>query len=798
MSVYWGVRKKLLVITAVTMLPLLVGAAWITTNLVEKIYSRQAYIVESATLSRVTSRLIFLARMASSDVLFISRLPSVTALALARRRGGDFRSGRDYKKNYDQSRKALIGFREAKKVYDQARLLDATGREVLRINLEGGRAREVPVPELQPKGKRYYFTFASRLPKGRVYVSHVDLNRERGRIEKPHKPVLRLVTPLRDATGKLTGVVALNFHARRLFRDSLAGTVGQGPGVMMILDREGYYLYHSRRTDRLWGSPRDLNTGHRCQKDFGSACRKMLGGGKTSVTWDGRTWDAYSRVVTFPDNPDKSLAVAHLLPPPTFLAYLSQFGWVMILASVLALVWLSGRMVVKPLIRLNETMKRFTDHDWAVRSDLNSRDEVGRLAAGFNDMAVRLQELYADLEAKVAERTAELEHTNRQLTQSEGRARAILDSTVDAIITIDSSGVVQSFNQGAEKIFGYSSAEVVGNNVKMLQPPEVAREHDQYIQRYLETGEAHIIGHGRQAWGRRKDGSKFPMYLAVSEVRLEDATLFTGIIRDVTELRATEESLRESRRIYQSLTEAAPVGIFYTDAQGSCTFVNDRWSRITGLSEEQALGDGWVQALHPEDKARVFEEFGRATEAGRPFSAEYRFQSPDGRLSWVYGQAVAEKDQDGTLKGFFGTITDITERILAEQDNLSLGRILEASINEIYIFALDTLKFRQVNQGARENLGYSMDELLEMTPVDIKPEFTAEKFEEVIVPLRDGRAQRLDFTTVHQRKDGSTYPVQVYLQVSDRELEPVFVAIIQDITDQQKARSEIERLSLAV
>lgn len=124
-------------------------------------------------------------------------------------------------------------------------------------------------------------------------------------------------------------------------------------------------------------------------------------------------------------------------------------------------------------------------------------------------------------------------------------------------------------------------------------------------------------------------------------------------------------------------------------------------------------------------------------------------------------------------------------------ENNAMGTILEESLNEIFIFAAETLKFIQVNKGARQNLGYSMDELREMTPVDIKPEHTNESFMQAIAPLVNREQQKIEFNTVHQRKNGSTYSVEVHLQIMQLEEQPVFVAMILDTTERIKIDSEL-------
>jgi PAS domain S-box-containing protein len=117
---------------------------------------------------------------------------------------------------------------------------------------------------------------------------------------------------------------------------------------------------------------------------------------------------------------------------------------------------------------------------------------------------------------------------------------------------------------------------------------------------------------------------------------------------------------------FAALADIAPVGIFRTDLAGYCTYVNPRWCDIAGLSQAEALGTGWTKGLHSEDRQRIFAAWQQAIESGRVFSAEYRFRRADGRMTWVVGQAVAERTRRGQVTGYLGTITDITERKDAE------------------------------------------------------------------------------------------------------------------------------------
>lgn len=137
------------------------------------------------------------------------------------------------------------------------------------------------------------------------------------------------------------------------------------------------------------------------------------------------------------------------------------------------------------------------------------------------------------------------EQASRDLAQREGHLRSIYDTAPDALIVIDERGAIQSYSAAAERMFGWAASEVLGRNVSMLMPQPFRAQHDGYLDRYLDTGERRIIGIGRIVVGERKDGSTFPLELAVGELRSEHGRVFTGFVRDLTERQATETRLQE-------------------------------------------------------------------------------------------------------------------------------------------------------------------------------------------------------------------------------------------------------------
>jgi PAS domain S-box-containing protein len=140
------------------------------------------------------------------------------------------------------------------------------------------------------------------------------------------------------------------------------------------------------------------------------------------------------------------------------------------------------------------------------------------------------------------------------LQESESRMRAIVDTAVDAIVTIDERGLIERFNPAAERLFGYAASEVAGKNVSVLMPEPYRHRHDGYIAHYRDTGEKKIIGKGREVVGQRKDGTVFPMDLAVAEMHFGHRRMFTGIVRDITRSKRAEEALVQSQAELRQLS----------------------------------------------------------------------------------------------------------------------------------------------------------------------------------------------------------------------------------------------------
>lgn len=397
----------------------------------------------------------------------------------------------------------------------------------------------------------------------------------------------------------------------------------------------------------------------------------------------------------------------------------------------------------------------------------------------------------------------------RRLVESETKTRTIVETAVDGIITIDARGRIQSLNPAAERIFGYHAEEAIGKNIKLFIPSPHREQHDDYIKRYIETGERQIIGIGREVLGRRKNGEVFPMHLSVSEFFINSERMFTGIVQDVSKRKRAEEALAESQRSLATLMSNLP-GMVYrcrNDENWTMEFVSEGAYALTGYQPDDLVENKNViynKLIFQEDEPVVRAQVKKALQQRQPFRVIYRIKTASGRTRWMWeqGRGVYNNGLAHTLEGF---ITDITDRVKAEHSlQASEARtraVFETAVDGIIIIN-DSGIIESANSAVKKLFGYAPDEVIGKNVSILMPEPYRSKHDHYINEyLRTGQKKIIGIgrEVVGLRKDGSTFPI--HLSVSEFSFgdKRMFTGLIHDITEQKSLQQRIlqsERLAV--
>ncbi len=299
------------------------------------------------------------------------------------------------------------------------------------------------------------------------------------------------------------------------------------------------------------------------------------------------------------------------------------------------------------------------------------------------------------------------------------------------------------------------------------------------------------------------EGSTPPFDLASAVITfLVSLLLLFGIVRVATvfqTLKQSEADLRGSRSELANVERVAHIGNWEWDLASGVLTYSDETAKIFNLSAHQQLtSQEIIEMIHPEDIDAFRDDYADALADKKPLDVVHRLLLDDGLTRLVHTHGELSFDDEGSAVRVKGTIQDITERRKAEQQIAEFSRIFEDSLNEICLFDAETLRFSQVNKAAQVNLGYSLEELKNLTPVDISPEEDFESFNQLVEPLRTGEQEKIVFEAIHRRKDQSLYEVELHLQLLQHENESKFACISLDISDRKKAEADKTELETQV
>ncbi|MEZ5102135.1 MAG: PAS domain S-box protein [Thermoleophilia bacterium] len=258
---------------------------------------------------------------------------------------------------------------------------------------------------------------------------------------------------------------------------------------------------------------------------------------------------------------------------------------------------------------------------------------------------------------------------------------AILNASQSAIAWCTPEGVLTGWSPAAERALGWPEEVVLGGTLPFVAPDALPTAVD-FVAEVAAGAERRTL----RLPARRADGGG--AIVDVSAVPLPDGA---GVVLSCAVTRQSEDERR-----LRLLVSRTPVGLFQTDRLGRCTFVNERWCEISGMTMDEAIGEGWAKNVHPDDRHEVFLEWMTAAASEREFSREYRYATPDGRTTWVFGSASPLFDEDGELRGYLGSLSDITEQKALREDNERVAALVMTLIESLNSGVLVEDEARQV------------------------------------------------------------------------------------------------------
>ncbi len=379
--------------------------------------------------------------------------------------------------------------------------------------------------------------------------------------------------------------------------------------------------------------------------------------------------------------------------------------------------------------------------------------------------------------------------TPRRLTDlpAGALARALFAATPDGVLVLDGEGVVVDASDALCAMLGYPRDEIIGR-----APP-----HPWWVDGMLPLENRRFgPATARQAPAVlvRRDGTTMPA--TVRAVGLGSAGDPDAGMVVVVGRSPSAPGLPLGDESYRAVVAALHEGVVVHGRDGLIVSCNPSAERILRVPADEIVGRDWAHwhavredgtPIPPHENPSTL-----AAVTGRPQNdVVMGLRTPDGEMRWIAVDAEPVVGDDGRVSAVVASFLDVAGRRQREEMVSRLGRILEQSRDEVHVFDSRTLRLVQVNRAAVSNTGYGMEELHAMTPLELLPELDPEAFASIVEPLRTGDVERVQFETVHRRRDGTTYPVEVRMQLVGSESPPVIAAVVLDITSRHAAEQEL-------
>lgn len=392
--------------------------------------------------------------------------------------------------------------------------------------------------------------------------------------------------------------------------------------------------------------------------------------------------------------------------------------------------------------------------------------------------------------------------TQEQLLVSRLRLESIIESAMDAIITVDEDQRVMLFNRAAEQMFGCPTKEAIGRTLDRFLPARFREAHRHHIHTFGQSGvTSRKMDKLGTVMGLRSNGEEFPIEAAISYIALDGKKYYTVILRDLTERKRAEESHRESQRQLTTLIGNLP-GFVYrcrNDRGWIFEYLSEGVSDLTGYSVEEYLVQRTISYgdnIHPGDRERVWHDVQAALEQHCPFELTYRIMTKSGEVKWVWERGEGIYEQDGTRSYLEGFVTDVTERKRAErllrQSEERYRRLIAVSPYAILVSRGDRIIF--ANDQAIKLFGaVKAEEILEKSPMDLFHADDHDLIRERIHELFEGRAQGPMLEEKIETLDGRAVDVEVSGARFVDEEGPAILIMFRDASERKRLQEQLRR-----
>ncbi len=736
---------------------------------------------------------------ARADAATFPHHPAVRLMVAAHFNGGidpvDHTSERTW---HDRVARRFVADLQDKPTYLQIDFIGLAddGREILRVDRSGpnGAIRAVPDTELQQDGDRPYFKEVIKLTRDDVYVSPVDINRDNGAFEPSSVPIMHVAVPVFAPDGRPFGLIVIDLDMRPIL-DRARASARSGEQIYVV-DAQGQYLVHPDRTREFASdlpSSRSWESGFPYFASLTGTDRRA-----TQAVPDETGHAGGAALVPAMLLGQQWIGIIETVPNTVFMSTAAAIGRSSILVGLIAMACAALVAVViassltRPINQLRAAVEGIGRNE-PVNIPLDAVGETGVLARAFARVMGEAKAKTAELEREVQEHrrtgAARDHHAARERLFS-----SAVESSKDALIVVSLDGTITGGNPAAERLYGYSLEEAVGQNINLIVPADRSEEVQEILRR-IARGDR--IEH-HETVRRHKDGSLVQVSLSISPVNDASGEIIgaSTVARDMTTLRRTEQALRQQLDERDRIFETSQDLILILDSKGYLVQISPSCEAILGYRPEEMIRRNGIEFIYPGDVELARAEMRALRRGERPKISDGRYLHKDGRevaLSWLGTWSEPSKR-------YFFVGRDMTESRFAQEtlrESERMARNIVETALDAFIQTDQTGAILAWNSEAEQMFGWLREEVLGKNLLDLiakeadRDEHNATRKRFLSDPQGESLRRRSEIWV--RRRDGAEFRSEVSVTALKTSNGLVFNAFFRDLTEKIAAEERMRQ-----